>query len=67
MSRNIRMEHAKEAVAICNAGQYTSLRGQRVDIAAALKSAKAGTVIYAPERVPTFQERTRRRQRELRW
>jgi len=52
------MEHAKETVAICGAGQYTSPRGVRVDIATAIKSARAGTVMYSPERAPTFQERT---------
>jgi uncharacterized protein (TIGR02452 family) len=40
---------AKQTVAICEAGYYTSAAGARVDIAATLAKAKTGTKMYAPE------------------
>lgn len=51
MNRNNRAELAKQTVAICDAGNYDAPDGARVNIADALAKAKAGTVLYSPERV----------------
>jgi uncharacterized protein (TIGR02452 family) len=43
---------AKETVAICEAGFYVAPSGQRLDVAAPLDRAKAGTLFYSPEQPP---------------
>jgi uncharacterized protein (TIGR02452 family) len=52
MKRTSRAEMAKETVAICDAGFYVAPTGTRVNIAADLAQAKAGTVFYSPENQP---------------
>lgn len=44
---------AKETVEICNAGFYEASNRMRVEIAADLNRALAGTILYSPERRPT--------------
>lgn len=44
---------AKETVAICEAGLYTPPSGGRVSILEELGRAKAATVLYSPEKLPT--------------
>lgn len=50
MKRTGRAEMARETVAICEAGFYIAPSGIRVAIADDLAKAKAGTVLYPPER-----------------
>lgn len=50
MNRNSRARLAQETVAICEAGFYTTARGTRVSIGEELNRAKAGTVLYSPEK-----------------
>ncbi len=52
MKRSTRIQTAKQTVAICEAGSYVLPDGTRVEIAAALAQAQAGTVLYAPENPP---------------
>lgn len=52
MKRHERATMAKQTVAICEAGSYESPKGVRVSIADDLAKAKAGTVIYSPEKKP---------------
>jgi uncharacterized protein (TIGR02452 family) len=43
---------AQETIAICDAGFYETLNGRRVNVADEIAVAKAGTVLYAPEKPP---------------
>lgn len=52
MNRNQRAWLAKQTLAICEAGFYESPSGKRVGIADELARAKAGTVLYSPEKPP---------------
>jgi uncharacterized protein (TIGR02452 family) len=52
MSRDKRALMAKQTVAICDAGFYDAPSGKRVDISNDLAKAKAGTVLYSPEKPP---------------
>lgn len=52
MKRDTRALMAKQTVAICDAGFYDAPSGQRVSIVDALAKAKAGTVLYSPEKRP---------------
>jgi uncharacterized protein (TIGR02452 family) len=52
MKRTERATIARQTVAICDAGFYNAPSGARLDIADNLAKAKAGTVIYSPERPP---------------
>jgi uncharacterized protein (TIGR02452 family) len=45
---------ARETVAICEVGFYKVASGERVDIAADLTRAKAGTVLYSSEKLPSL-------------
>jgi uncharacterized protein (TIGR02452 family) len=56
MKRTSRAEMAKHTVAICEAGFYSSPGAKRVIIADDLAKAKAGTVLYSPEKAPTTQK-----------
>lgn len=49
------MEWAKETVAICEAGFYVTPSGKRVEIAAVIKNAVAGTMLYSPENPPQLK------------
>ena len=49
------MEWAKETVAICEAGFYVAPSGKRVEIAAVIKNAVAGTMFYSPENPPQLK------------
>lgn len=55
MSRDKRAMMAKQTVAICEAGFYLAPNGKRVSIADELATAKAGTVLYSPEKPPVTQ------------
>ncbi len=55
MKRIDRAAMARETVAICEAGVYRSPGGRSVSIADALGQAKAGTVLYSPERAPSIR------------
>jgi uncharacterized protein (TIGR02452 family) len=44
---------ARETVAICEAGYYDAPDGRRVNIADALRRAKAGTALYSVQHLPT--------------
>ncbi len=46
VSRQQKIEIAKQSLAACDAGFYTNARGERIEIAAAIDDAKAGTVLY---------------------
>ena len=46
VSRAHKVEIAKESLAACEAGFYTNRNGERVEIAAVLAAAKAGTVLH---------------------
>jgi len=52
MNRTARMKCAKDTVAICETGFYTSPNGKEIEIASALKNAVDGTVIYSEENPP---------------
>ena len=52
MSRDRRATLAKQTLVICEAGYYNPPSGMRVNIAADLDQAKAGTVLYSPEKPP---------------
>jgi uncharacterized protein (TIGR02452 family) len=43
---------ARQTVAICEAGSYETPRGQQANIASDLAAAKAGTILYSPEKSP---------------
>jgi uncharacterized protein (TIGR02452 family) len=47
---------AKQTVAICDAGFYVAPSGQRVDLAAPLAHAKAGTLLYSPGQPPRAKQ-----------
>ena len=49
---------AKHTVAICDAGFYDAPNGARVNIANDLAKAKAGTVLYSPEKSPVARTTT---------
>ena len=55
MSRDKRAMTAKQTVAVCEAGFYNAPSGKRVNIADDLAKAKAGTVLYSPEKPPATQ------------
>ena len=64
MSRELRMAEADETVTICEAGQYMSPSGRRVELAGAIRQAKAGTRLYSlqdltPARHNPHQSQTR--------
>ncbi len=61
MSRSKRATTAKETVAICEAGFYFAPNAARVSIAEELAKAKAGTVLYSPERPAVAKIPERRR------
>jgi uncharacterized protein (TIGR02452 family) len=46
VSRAQKVEIAKESLAVCEAGFYMNAKGERVDVAAAIDEAKAGTGLY---------------------
>ena len=50
------MELAQETVAICETGSYQAPSGKRIEIAADLKRAKDGTVLYSLENPPQLPE-----------
>ena len=50
IQRPLALRLGLEAVAIIKAGHYESPSGKRVDIAALIESAKAGTESYPPDR-----------------
>jgi uncharacterized protein (TIGR02452 family) len=52
MKRVTRALVAKRTVAICDDGFYEAPNGKRVSIARELAAAKAGTVLYSPEKPP---------------
>ncbi|MEW6306174.1 MAG: TIGR02452 family protein [Verrucomicrobiota bacterium] len=49
MKRNERARMAQETVAICDAGFYVTPGGRRVELAALIKDAVAGTVLHLPD------------------
>src|SRR5260221_8898092 len=57
MKRVTRALMAKQTVAICDAGFYVAPSGARVNIGAELDSAKAGTILYSPEKPPAQKKR----------
>jgi uncharacterized protein (TIGR02452 family) len=59
MKRVTRALIAKQTVAICDAGFYVAPSGARVDIKAELDRAKAGTILYSPEKPPSSKNRIR--------
>ncbi len=46
VSRAYKIEIAKQSLAACDAGFYSTTTGDRVEIASALEAARAGTVMY---------------------
>src|SRR5690606_5714710 len=46
VSRQQKVEIAKQSLAACEAGFYTNARAERVELAGAIDDAKAGTVLY---------------------
>ncbi|HMP82116.1 MAG TPA: TIGR02452 family protein [Verrucomicrobiota bacterium] len=62
MRRSTRMLMAQETVAICDAGFYETSNGQRVNIANQIAKAKAGTMLYTPEKPPVTHEVEAKRQ-----
>jgi uncharacterized protein (TIGR02452 family) len=52
MSREIRIQWANETVQICKNGAYLGPRGRTVMLAGEIERARAGTVIYSPEKPP---------------
>ena len=46
VSRAAKVEIAQSSLAACDAGFYTNAKGERVEIAAAIEEAKAGTGLY---------------------
>jgi putative RNA 2'-phosphotransferase len=46
VSRQQKVQIAKESLAACEAGFYTNPKGERVELAAAIEEAKAGTGLY---------------------
>ncbi len=61
MKRSTRALTAKETVAICEAGFYDVPNGARVSIAEDLTRAKAGTVLYSPEKPPVTHTKGNKR------
>jgi uncharacterized protein (TIGR02452 family) len=57
MNRGIRALMAKQTVAICEAGFYVAPSGAKVNIGEALDRAKAGTILYSPEKPPAPKNR----------
>lgn len=53
MKRTERASLAKDTVAICDAGFYSTADKKRIDIKSTLDNAKKGTVLYSPENPPT--------------
>jgi uncharacterized protein (TIGR02452 family) len=58
MKRSTRIEIAKETVAICEAGHYTSASGQRVDLVDSIRHATDGTVLHGLENPPQLLDAT---------
>jgi putative RNA 2'-phosphotransferase len=56
-NRSMKVTIAKTTLAACEVGVYTNGRGERVELAAAIAAAKAGTVLYEPR---AFDARPRR-------
>jgi len=54
MKKSQRIECARQAVAICEAGFYQAPDGRRIDLNKQIQHAVSGTILYSPENIPNL-------------